>query len=488
MLVENQEIEMIWTNSNKKYYIDKGYSFTKKGNKFYVKAEDLPSGSKFKINAICDVCGKIVNILYCDYIKSINKNNYYSCKNCSCKKAQQNKIKDKKERYFNIFIEWCNQNGYTPISTLNEYENAKSNLFFICPKHGKYSVTYGKIKQGQKISKCCVSEYNRKLFLTPIDEVQKIIESKNNNILLNPEDFINCKAKNLKIICGSCGKEYITSLENIKRGDGKCFSCGRNKKNWKSFNSIYKKRYEQYYNRCIELDYKPIMNAEDFSLDRGKLIVKFVCPKHGIVQQNFGDFIARKTICKFCAHENIGNKLRIDKNEVEKIIESKNNNKLLNVNEYKGFNTKNLKVLCGSCGKIFTTSLGIYSKNIDGKCPDCSELSYGEFLVAMYLDKYGVTYFRQEHFNGDCRDIKPLPFDFYLPEYNICIEYDGEQHFEPVFGEKQFLSTILHDGMKNNYCKWNNMYLIRIPYWEFHNIEQILIKELNLTQQEKSIA
>ena len=42
-----------------------------------------------------------------------------------------------------------------------------------------------------------------------------------------------------------------------------------------------------------------------------------------------------------------------------------------------------------------------------------------------------INYIREKRFK-DCKNIKPLPFDFYLPEKNICIEYDGEHHFKSI--------------------------------------------------------
>lgn len=73
-----------------------------------------------------------------------------------------------------------------------------------------------------------------------------------------------------------------------------------------------------------------------------------------------------------------------------------------------------------------------------------------------------------------------MPFDFYLPDYNTCIEYDGELHYKAVdyFGGDDALSnTKCRDEIKTQYCKENNIKLIRIPYWEFDNIEEILNRE-----------
>lgn len=73
-------------------------------------------------------------------------------------------------------------------------------------------------------------------------------------------------------------------------------------------------------------------------------------------------------------------------------------------------------------------------------------------------------------------------FDFYLPEYNLFIEYDGEQHYKPVRYYKQtdkeaelnFEETKRRDKIKDCYCMNNNINLLRIPYWEKENIETII--------------
>ena len=76
-----------------------------------------------------------------------------------------------------------------------------------------------------------------------------------------------------------------------------------------------------------------------------------------------------------------------------------------------------------------------------------------------------------------------LPFDFYLPQYNCCIEYDGKQHYlYGGFGNDllELMNIKYRDNIKTNYCQQNNIKLIRIPYWDFDNIEEILKQQLNL--------
>ena len=106
-------------------------------------------------------------------------------------------------------------------------------------------------------------------------------------------------------------------------------------------------------------------------------------------------------------------------------------------------------------------------------CPQCRESS-GERQVRQWLEKHSIKYIYQQPFN-DCRDIRPLPFDFYLPDYNSCVEYDDRQHFEPIDffgGQKEFEYTVKHDNIKNEYCKNNGISLLRIPYYK--NIEEEL--------------
>lgn len=100
-------------------------------------------------------------------------------------------------------------------------------------------------------------------------------------------------------------------------------------------------------------------------------------------------------------------------------------------------------------------------------CPQCRESS-GERQVRQWMENHNIEYIYQHKFK-DCKNIKPLPFDFYLPKYNICIEYDGRQHYKPVEyfgGEESFKRVVLHDSIKTKYCIDNDIQLIRIPYFK----------------------
>jgi very-short-patch-repair endonuclease len=99
-----------------------------------------------------------------------------------------------------------------------------------------------------------------------------------------------------------------------------------------------------------------------------------------------------------------------------------------------------------------------------------------ELFIHDLLTEYGIGYIPQARFK-ECRNIFPLPFDFYLYEYNTIVEYDGAQHVYPVDffgGEEQYLRRIHNDNIKNEYCKENGINLIRLA----HTLTTEQIKEI----------
>ena len=107
------------------------------------------------------------------------------------------------------------------------------------------------------------------------------------------------------------------------------------------------------------------------------------------------------------------------------------------------------------------------------RCNKCAKLasSRGERAITKYLTKNNIPY-KYGFRIPDLKDKQSLHFDFWLPQYQTAIEYDGQQHYMPVnFGgidqeqaEYHFNKTVKHDQMKNQYCKDHDINLIRIPY------------------------
>jgi hypothetical protein len=122
------------------------------------------------------------------------------------------------------------------------------------------------------------------------------------------------------------------------------------------------------------------------------------------------------------------------------------------------------KCIC-DCGNITYAS---YTELILGRkvtC-GCSKYSKMELFIHDLLEEYKVPYIPQARFQ-ECRNIFPLPFDFYLYEHNTLIEYDGAQHTRPVDffgGEEDYQRRVHNDNIKNEYCKERNINLVRLPH------------------------
>ena len=116
------------------------------------------------------------------------------------------------------------------------------------------------------------------------------------------------------------------------------------------------------------------------------------------------------------------------------------------------------------CGNIISTSI-TYLKNGNTKSCGCQKESLGEELIKNILIKENILFEREKKFN----DLKNLRFDFYLPSFNILIEFDGLQHYKKT--NYTTLSMLEHDKIKNEWCLKNNIKLFRIPYSELSNLK-----------------
>lgn len=132
------------------------------------------------------------------------------------------------------------------------------------------------------------------------------------------------------------------------------------------------------------------------------------------------------------------------------------------------------------CGNLVITK----SKNLlSGATQSCGCLiSKGEQKIMQILQENNIPFEKQKTFNT-CLfpDTKAYAkFDFYLPDFNILIEYDGIQHYQENFGwntQQSFKQLQSRDLFKSEWCKNNNILLIRIPYFDFDKINFNYIKE-----------
>ena len=135
---------------------------------------------------------------------------------------------------------------------------------------------------------------------------------------------------------------------------------------------------------------------------------------------------------------------------------------------------KKIKIKCNKCGYDFFQQVNSHLRG--SGCPKCN-FSKGELKIEKYLKNNEIQYIAQKRFKN-CKYKYTLPFDFYLPKLNICIEYDGEHHYKPIF-QDELESCQIRDNIKTEFCFVNKIKLIRISYWDFDNIENILNNEFN---------
>ena len=142
---------------------------------------------------------------------------------------------------------------------------------------------------------------------------------------------------------------------------------------------------------------------------------------------------------------------------------------------------------CPSCGKRFNKRI-LDVTQWGMSCDLCSSgFSKNERLVSIILTKINENYITQKEFS-DCRIKQPLPFDFYLPQYNMVIETHGVQHYEEVKFYRTNEHTLKSDRIKKKYCKDNNIQYCEINCSSGKNIDTINqlkgIIKIDLTEQE----
>lgn len=292
-----------------------------------------------------------------------------------------------------------------------------------------------------------------------------------NKSLLNTNSII-------KVRCDYCGEEKEVIMKNYKKSLANinkyaCKNCVGYKCNEITLNKRREDYMQRLLERCNDAGYSLLSNKNDIQNNRS--YINYHCPIHGTHTMRIGNFLSGKG-CPECSKDAASKRYR---NSTETIIARINDNGgvLLNSEDYINNRTKNLRIICPSCGNEFLTSYVLFVQHNGQLCSKCSSsMSVGEARVRRFLESKSI-YYLQQYWFPDCRDIKPLPFDFYIPDYNVIIEFDGQQHFkETDYFSYGLAKTQLHDQIKNNYCEANNISLIRIPYTKLNQLDKILNK------------
>jgi very-short-patch-repair endonuclease len=285
---------------------------------------------------------------------------------------------------------------------------------------------------------------------------------KANKIHSHKYDYSLTEYKNNKtkiiIRCVKCSNLFEQTPDSHLRGRG-CAKCSQNKKYSNiefilQANKIHKNKY----------DYSLVKYKNSYTK------ITIVCPKHKIFTQKPGEHLNGKG-CKKCGIEKRGNALLLSIDKfISKANKIHNNRYDYSLTEYTNSRTK-IKIICSKHG-VFKQ---IPNSHLNGNgCPACRS-SKGEKMVVKFLQQNGIKFETQKTFD-DCKNVFKLRFDFYLPEKNILIEYDGKQHFGLGWSKYKegFKNIKKNDRIKNSFAKRNKIKLVRIPYTKLNKIEEIL--------------
>lgn len=219
-------------------------------------------------------------------------------------------------------------------------------------------------------------------------------------------------------------------------------------------------------------------NKYDYSLVKyinNNIKVNIICHKHGVFEQCAKSHLEGMGCKKCCIVDRIKNLSYSNEKFIELAQNIHNGKYEYSESDYINTETK-VKIIC-PIHRIFNQSPHAHLSGHG--CPKCKS-SKGETAISLFLDKHNINYEVQKVFS-ECKNKQYLKFDFYLPNNNICIEFDGELHFKPWSNSKKSLDTFketqLCDKIKNDYCKHNNIFLIRIKYTE--NLQKRLTEELS---------
>lgn len=343
-----------------------------------------------------------------------------------------------------------------------EYKNNKQILDIECSCGEIFPVRWGDFLKGQNKCKHCTGNNLR------YSDVKKYIESK--GCILKSKKYKNYSGK-LDIIC-KCGNPMHISFDAFKKGSGMCHDC------FKKENPFHLKFKIEDIKSYIEENSNAKLMSKEYVDCFSHLIImcecgeEYPCSFAHIKQQD-------KIQCPKCASIETSNKNRLSFEEIEKRIKDVYGDEydLVSIDNYQNFKKGTITVKHNICGNSYPTLLHtMIVKNRRCKVCEKSE-SLGVKKLSNWLDSQGIEYVREYTFE-DCRHLRKLPFDVYIPSLNLCIEYDGQQHFKPVErfgGEEGFKLTKLRDGIKNNYCKDNNINLLRIKYTNYKRLEKVLL-------------
>lgn len=351
-------------------------------------------------------------------------------------------------------------------SLLSEYNKAREHVTI---KHNIcghiYLVTPDAFLRGSRCPKCTRPNYDR--------DTEKF-KREVYNLVGNEYTVLgeyNGSNNHILLRHNKCGYEYDSSVPSSFLKGVRCPKCARN----------IKKTQEDFITEVYELVKDEYQVLGEYINSNTHIKMKHtVCNHEYLVSP--AKFINAGRRCPECANKIRGEKKRKTTEEFKEAVFNLVGDEYIVLGEYEGSSIP-IMLQHNTCKYRYKTTTP--SSFLRGaRCPKCRS-SKGESAIIHFLDKYKINYKHNEPY-GNCSYETLLKFDFLILDYSgnslklIC-EFDGVQHFEPVDifgGEEGFEKTKIRDKIKNDFCKDNEILLVRIPYWEIDNIPKILGKKL----------
>lgn len=294
--------------------------------------------------------------------------------------------------------------------------------------------------------------------LTKDTFIEKSKKIHNNKYIYSLIEYINNRTK-IEITCPIHGV-FLQTPDHHMRGFG-CSSCSDKKR---LTTEIFIKRAQEIHNNKYDYSLTNYVNSHTK--------VKIICPLHNVFEKTHDSHIGQKQGCPICSKIETSEARKLTTNSFIKKAKKIHGNKYVYDNVIYGKNNKTkIDIICPKHG-VFNTKPNNHLCGYG--CPICSS-SKGELFILNFLVENKIEHIRQ-HVFYNCKDKNPLRFDFYIPKYNMCIEYDGIQHFKSLifFGGDEGLIERQHkDKIKNKFCLKHNINLIRIKHTD-ENINDIL--------------
>lgn len=300
---------------------------------------------------------------------------------------------------------------------------------------------------------------------------ERMDKLKDSGKILGVDIDTRCKRSFIRVKCPYCGNVYDIRFDSFNTDKHRCTNCCHKYENSLAYYievELGLKLEDMWdFEKNNQLEINP------YYVTKGTNKKAYFKCKRGIHESEMRKIssFTKGNGCQKCKSEDTGNRKRLSYEYIKNKIEECEY-KLLS-KEYVNAHTK-LNIECTK-GHIYNVVWNSFQQG--SRCPICNE-SKGEKEVEKILNKYSIKYILQYKIeelvgiNGG-----NLSYDFYLPDYNLLIEYQGEQHdkaFNYFGGEEKLKKQQEHDKRKREYAKEHNIELLEIWYWDYDNIEDIL--------------